>query len=143
MTVRAWFTISAVVILLLAGAVTYRLLAPVATPAILARSGDARLEGEHVHSCWPQRGGRLRCRRSTPTPNEVVIPASGTLGFVVAYPVQPDEWQITIANEDRTVIFEESDEVGYELQRGSYRIDAQARYSDDAFVQYLFSVRVR
>lgn len=142
MTVRAWFTISAVVLVVLTGAVTYRLLAPVSTPAILARAGDVRLEGEHVYSCWPQRGGRPKCERSKATPRAVVVPRSGKLRVVVAYPVQPDSWQLTIANSERTVIFTESHDLDYELGPGSYRMDVQARYPDDAFVQYHFRFKV-
>lgn len=143
MTVRAWFTISAVVLVLLGGAVAYRLLAPVAAPEILARSGDVRLDGARVMSCWPARGGALRCRGSQDVPAAADVPPSGTLRFLVAYPVQPDTWQITVARGRRTVMVEDEPRFRYDLDAGTYAVDVQARYPADAFVHYRFRFRVR
>lgn len=143
MSVRAWFTISAAVLVLLGGAVVYRLLAPVPTPEILGRSGDVRLEGQHLASCWPQRGGPLRCRESRGSPELTDVAGRGTLRFLVAYPAEPEEWQITVARDRRTALVEDEARFTYDLEPGRYDVDVQARYPEDAFVQYRFAFRVR
>lgn len=169
MTVRAWFTISAVALVLLAAAFVYWLRAPIPSPAILARVGSIRLDGQRIAACWPQRSGALRCEDPEPTrPKVTELRPRGTLSFTFAAPVRPDEGQVVIARQPApngsvdagacltdtpsheafgrmcTVLFEREWKrtVRYDLDPGTYVMDVQAGASDGAHVRYSFRFKV-
>jgi hypothetical protein len=147
-TVKAWFTISALVLVALAAAVVIRFLAPVDPPPIFVRSGAVRLVGVLDEGCWPQRGSDLRCKEGPDErPQTGTLPAEGKLRVVVAYPAQPDDGSGTITITDSSgdeVLDEKWDEsIDYELESGSYTMTADARYPAEAFVRYVFRFRVR
>lgn len=144
MSVKAWFTISALILVALSVAVVVRLLAPAPQPEILARVGEARLAGTLVSSCWPQRGGEIRCSDAGETEvPERRIPGSGELELT-AYPVEPTEGDVTIRTLDGDVVFEGAwdDEIDYDLEAGTYEMTVEARYTDEAKVTYLFRLVV-
>lgn len=144
MTVRAWFTISALVLVALAAAFVFRLFAPNNPPGILVRSGDVRLQGRLDEACWPGRNGELNCERpeSTALPSPEVVPAKGTLRIVVAYPAQPDVGEIRIDGPDPTRVGDWRNHLRYDLEPGTYMLTAEARYPERAFVRYVFRFRV-
>ena len=144
MTVRAWFTISALVLVALSVAIVVRLLAPVQAPEILARVDDVRLEGVLVESCWPQRGNDVTCKDGPDEdPETRTLPSSGTLRFIVTYPAQPDDGSIVIEGEGEEIRKRSwDDDIRYELEPGDYTIEAQADYPQDAYVRYRFAFTV-
>jgi hypothetical protein len=144
MTVRAWFTISGLVLVALLAAVAFRFFMPaaVAPPAIIGHVGAVRLDGDRLYSCWPQRSERLKCRRERAAPRAETVPAAGTLRFVVAYPAQPVSWQVTVVSDEDTVLFKNAGTVKYKLDPGTYLVDTQARYDRGAVVHYWFRLRV-
>jgi len=142
-TVRAWFTISALVLAALAAAFVFRLFAPITAPGILVRSGDVRLNGRLDDACWPGRHGELRCERAESTsPSAVVVPADGRFRIVVAYPVQPEVGEIRIDGPERVRIGDWRNPLPYNLEPGTYTLTAEARYPERAFVRYVFRFRV-
>jgi len=145
MTVRTWITLSIAILVALSVAIVVRLLAPVPHPPILARSGEARLEGRLIEACWPQRGGDLRCEKGSGTNDPMTIPGEGELRIVVAYPAQPEEGSLRVMRGRKTVLGSKDweDEVTYDLDAGTYELIAEARYPQDAFVRYRFAFRVR
>ena len=144
MTVRAWFTISTLVLVALVVAIFIRLLAPVGAPPVLARVGDTRLSGARVKACWPQRGGHLRCQGAEPSPRTASLPKSGSLRIVVAYPAQPPSGTITIVRGGHTVLTRKwNDMVHYKLKTGTYELVADAQYPQDAYIKYRFTFRAR
>jgi hypothetical protein len=144
MTVRAWFTISALVLLALSAAVIVRLLAPVAAPEILARVGDTRLDGTRIASCWPQRGNDLRCEEGGDDDRELrTIPSSGRMRLIVTYPAQPEKGWVRIDGENDDVAKRDwDDEFRYNLEPGEYQMVAHADYPQNARVRYRFAFRV-
>src|SRR5688572_17925601 len=98
-TVRAWFTISALVLVALAAAFGFRLFASNPAPEIVVRAGDVRLERKLDTACWPQRSGQVECSEAerADDPRYKAIPSSGTLRILVAYPVQPTDGSIWIS----------------------------------------------
>jgi hypothetical protein len=145
MTVRAWFTISTVVLVALVAAVVLKLTAPTPPPAIVARVGDTRLPGALYVSCWPQRSGNAKCQEPTGSPKgDVTIPRRGTLRVVVAYPVQPKRGNVRIYTGGRTTLRSEwKRSITYELEPGRYQMLALALYPNASQVQYIFRFRVR
>lgn len=149
MTVRAWFTITAIALALLSAAFVYRFFfQPVSPPQILVTTPDARLPGAYAGSCWPQRGDELRCEEpADPDPGEsATITGSGTMRVIAAFPVQPDRGRLVIvdARSGREVLSERwTDRLAYDVPSGTYRLEAEARYPADAFVRYVFAFRVR
>ncbi|MEX2394769.1 MAG: hypothetical protein WD826_09860 [Actinomycetota bacterium] len=144
MTVRTWFTISALVLIALSVAIVFRLRQPAPQPEILARVGQIRLEGELRHSCWPKSGGEITCLSDDQkTPGIRTIPKSGEMDFS-AYPVEPNDGTITFEDASGDVVLEEDwdDEIGYDLRSGLYDITVNADYGDEASVRYLFRVRI-
>jgi hypothetical protein len=141
-TVRAWLTISALVLVALFGAVAYQFLRPVTAPGIIVNAGNEPLAGRLVESCWPQRNGDLKCEQGDDGDAETLsIPASGELRSVVAYPAQPEEGSIRIISRDsgETVLRSGWDRsITYELDPGLYFVDVEARYPERAFVRYRF-----
>ena len=143
MTVRAWFTISTLVLIALVAAIFVRLLAPVGAPAVLARSGETRLSGARVKGCWPQRSGKLRCQGPDGSAKQVTIAGSGSFRIVVAYPAQPKDGTISIKRGGRQVLTKRwNDSVKYKLRPGSYLMYADARYPSGAYVKYRFAFRI-
>ncbi|HVL81689.1 MAG TPA: hypothetical protein VM840_08865 [Actinomycetota bacterium] len=149
MTVRAWFTISAVLLVALAGSSLFWFLRPAEPPALSASVPEARLEGSLVRSCWPQRGGELRCEsREAPSPaGAPVIARSGDIRVVALLPVQPERGttRIVEARTRRTVAATRSwqERVPYELEAGTWVLEAEARFPDGAYVRYAFPFRTR
>jgi hypothetical protein len=145
-SVRTWFTLSALAMLALAAAFVYRfLIAPLSPPEILVRVDDVRLEGVQTSACWPQRGSELRCDDAEPSaPAATDIPRSGTLRLVAAFPEQPLEGTVVIAADRGPTVLEEewARDVPYALEPGTYLMTAEARYPADAFVRYLYRLRV-
>jgi hypothetical protein len=143
-TVRAWFTISALVLAALAAAFVFRLFAPINAPGMLVRSGDVRLQGRLEESCWPARDGELQCEegRSASSPASETVPAKGTFRIVVAYPAQPEDGEIRIDGPDPTRIRDWRNPLRYDLEPGTYTLTAQAQYPERAFVRYVFRFRV-
>ncbi len=143
MTVRTWFTISALVLAALAAAFVFRLFATIPAPEIVVRVGDDRIEGSVAAYCWPQRTG-LKCDDQDPHATRTHrIPASGSMRFIVTYPVQPDEGRVTIRDAETGESVLTRDWTGrlrYELPAGRYTIDARADYPDEAYVRYVFAV---
>lgn len=148
MTVRAWFTISALVLAALAAAFIFRLFAPVPAPEIIVRAGDERLGGMLVRACWPQRTGEIECRDEPDRSDDIRrerIPSSGDLQISIAYPAPPESGSLTITTEpsDRVVLTRDwTSTLSYDLEPGSYVLRAVARYPEEASVTYdfLFSV---
>ena len=143
MTVRAWFTISAIVLVTLTAAVIYRLFAPVPTPEIVARADSVRLGGSRERACWPQRGGDLKCEgpdRAGVTLQK--LPRSGRLRFVVTYPVQPEDGTIRVVSRSTGKTVLRSDwrrSLRYDLEPDTYFAVAEARYPRGAFLRYRFA----
>ena len=144
MTVRAWFTISAVLLVVLSLAVLYQFTRPIAPPEILVTSGAVRLDGRTAEACWPQRDGKLDCSTADATDERMTVKAKGTFRLVVAYPAQPEDGQIEIARGRRTLVSEDdwTRAVRYDLEPGDYTLSVQARYPADAFVHQVFPFRV-
>ena len=147
MTVRAWFTISAVALAALAAAFAVQILRPVPPPEILMRVGEQRLDGALQSACWPQRNGKLRCTEGTESSRPATIPDEGSFRLVLASPAQPRDGWLRITDADgKTVLNEDEWErtTPYELERGRYTITAQAGRSGrgQGYVRYLFAVNV-
>src|SRR5438270_9942685 len=131
MSVRAWFTISSAVLVVLTVAFVFRFFAPVPAPEIVARVGSIRVVGQRVSDCWPQRSGRLHCtKHSTHWTHLIRLHGKGTIHVVVAYPVQPPNGSLVIAKHDGTVVETKkwTDTLPYDLQPGEYALRADAEY---------------
>ena len=147
MTVRAWFTISAVVVVALFAAVALKLFVPVSPPAIVARVGSVRLPGRLDAACWPRAG----CKHAKGgTSGVATLARKGRIRVVVSYPVQPKDGYIRVLRTGQVVLRRgwsgsrtKPTYVSYDLPPGSYSMQAYANYSADAHVQYLFTFRVR
>jgi hypothetical protein len=145
MSVRAWFTISALVLVVLAVAFVLRFFAPVPAPEVVGRVGSIRLTGQRVSACWPQRNGRLRCERHAfRWQRPVTLRGSGTIHLVVAYPVQPPAGSVRIERRDRTIVTASkwTESFAYRLQPGEYVVRAMAAYPHSAMTNYAFAVKV-
>jgi hypothetical protein len=144
MTVRAWVTISVVVLVVLTGATVYQFTRPLPAPPVLVRSGDVRLEGRNVISCWPQRNERLRCAGSDAELGARTVPSKGTFHLIVAYPVQPSKGQISLARGRKTLLYRDEwvRTLRYDLDPGEYTLDVQAGYPADARLHYIFDFKV-
>jgi len=148
MTVRAWFTISAVAMAVLTAAFVYRFFfAPVSPPEVLVTAAEGRIEGTYAGSCWPQRGDELECEEAADPDAEspTAIAPTGTLRVVVVFPQQPDRGRLVItdASTGGEVLSEAwTDRLTYDLAPGTYRLEADARYPSGAFVRYVFAVSV-
>lgn len=142
MTVRAWFTISALVLVALAAAFAFRLFASIPPPEVIVRVGDERVQGALLAYCWPQRSG-VECDEREPQQRGAeTIPASGRLRFVV-YPVPPEKGRVTIRDADtgEAVLTRSwTERFSYDLEPGRYTIDARGEYPPDAYVRYIFTV---
>lgn len=142
MTVRTWFTISALVLVALAAAFAFRLFTSIPPPEIIVRVGEARVQGSLRAYCWPQRSG-VKCDQQEPESRRAAtIPSSGRMRFVV-YPVPPEKGRVTIrdAETGETVLTKLwTERFSYELEPGRYTIDARGEYPPEAYVRYLFSV---
>jgi hypothetical protein len=146
MSVRAWFAISAVVLVVLAAAVAYRFVAPLPAPAIVARVGSIELRGVDIESCWPRRSGRIHCTSGDKSrPKAVSVPSSGTIRIVAAFPVQPPDGRVTIGTAARVVSATKTwtPNLAYRLASGTYSVHVQAFYPHGARLDYLFALRAR
>jgi hypothetical protein len=144
MTVRTWFTISALCVIALFGAVALKLTAPVNAPTMLARVGEIRLQGMRVASCWPN-GEKTKCEGRGSSASAVTVPRRGTLRIVVAYPLQPTSRQGYIAiRSGRNVVLRRDwhENTRYDLAPGTYEAVAYARYRSNAHIEYSFPFRV-
>ena len=145
MSVRAWFTISAVVLVVLSAAFVFRFFAPVPAPAIVARVGSIRLAGERSSDCWPQRGGDLRCRKRTPRwrPSSR-LREKGTIHVLVAYPVQPRAGSLQIVRRNGEAVASSgwTESLAYNLAPGEYALQAVAEYPKGARVGFYFPITV-
>jgi hypothetical protein len=144
MTVRTWFTISALVLVALTVAIVFRLRQPAPQPEILARVGQARLEGRLVESCWPKSGGDIVCEDANEgRPPVRTVPSRGEIEFT-AYPVEPKDGTVVIEDADGDVVLTEEwdDEIAYSLDEGTYDLTVDAIYGGDANVSYAFRLRV-
>jgi len=146
MTVKAWMTISVVVLALLGGTAAYRFLAPLQPPELLATAGDVRLEGSRRAYCWPERRAeRPRCRRSGGNDAAVAMPRWGRIRVVAAYPVSPKGGFLELRRQGGEVVqrVDGLDEpISYDLAPGRYELTAEARYSASAYVRYSFAMKV-
>lgn len=148
MTVRAWFTISALVLVALFASVAYRFLRPLDPPTLLASVPAARLEGDFRAACWPQRGGQLKCT-SNDQPASTLGPRiepDGVMRLVAAFPTPPTGGKIAIVDSAGKKVLSRTgwtDKLDYELASGRYKLQAEARYTKDAFVRYSFAFSVR
>lgn len=143
MTVRSWITISVLVLVALGAAFTVRVLSPIRAPALLASVEGRRLPAVDRGSCWAQRNGELRCVDATGgSPKPVEVPASGRIRIVAAYPVQPDQGSLVILGPRGDVVLEHrwTDALDYRLEPGRYRLKADARYPDGAYVRAEFAL---
>jgi hypothetical protein len=142
-TVRTWFTISAIVVIALFGAVALKLTAPVDAPSIVARVGEIRLQGQRIAACWPD-GKKTKCTGRGAAPAPVTIPHHGTLRIVVAYPLQPKQGTIEVRDGSHAVFTHPwRENTTYDLPPGSYELLATARYKTNAHVEYRFALHVR
>ncbi len=146
MTVRAWFTISALCLLALGAAAATRFFAPIEPPELMARVADQRLHGVHAGSCWPQRNGSPRCETTDGEhPEAPTIPPGGSIRIVSLYPVQPDRGSVRVVEtgSGEAVLRETwTDRLSYELDPGRYRLEVEARYGENAYVRYAFGFTV-
>jgi hypothetical protein len=147
MTVRAWFTISAVALAALPAAFAVQILRPVPPPEILVRVGEQRLDGALESACWPQRNGQLRCTKGDEKSSREEIPDEGSLRVVLASPAQPQDGFLRIEDSrGKTIV--DADEwertVDYELDPGEHTITIQAGRSgpNQGYVRYVFAVNV-
>jgi len=146
-TVRAWFTISAIVVAALFAAVALKLFAPVSAPAVTARAGSIRLPGRLDAACWPRAG----CSRGRHGSSEVAtLPGTGRIRVVVQYPVQPKNGYIRISSAGHVIVRAgwsgsrtKPTVVSYDLPPGRYSVLAYADYTKTAHVRYIFDFRVR
>jgi len=145
MTVRAWFTISAVAMVALFAAVALRLAAPTSAPAIVARVGSIRLPGALESECWPQRSGKTRCAHSSKTvKGAAALKRRGRIRVVVEYPVQPKDGYVQLSRGNHVLFRHKwSRTVSYEVDPGTYELTASAEYSKDAQIRYVFRFRAR
>ncbi|HVE91771.1 MAG TPA: hypothetical protein VNE62_05680 [Actinomycetota bacterium] len=146
MTVKAWMTISAVVLLLLTGTAAYRFLAPLRPPDLLATAGDTRLKESARAFCWPERsGGRSNCdREHRETVRAPALPRSGRIRVVAAYPVSPRSGYVELKHQGGDVVRRVNawdEPLEFDLEPGRYELVAEARYSRTAFVRYSYSFR--
>jgi hypothetical protein len=147
MTVRAWFTISALVLAALAAAFALQILRPVQPPEVVVRTDDRRLVSYDRDACWPQRNGKLRCTSEEETDAERnTIDENGSLRIVLASPAQPKDGSIRVTNlEDETVLKSGwKRTLRYDLDPGDYTLTAHAGESGKgkAYVRYAFLLRV-
>lgn len=149
MTVRAWITVSAALLVALTVATAVFFLRPSQPPELLASVPDARLQGRLMASCWPQRGGDLSCTEAAhpPDPDVPVIPSEGEIRLVAAFPVQPEDGSARIVDartgRAEVTVGGWEEKVPYELPAGRWRLEAEARYPDGAYVRYSFGFRTR
>jgi hypothetical protein len=146
MSVRAWFTISALALFFLAVAFAFQLYGPVRPPAIVARAGTVRLEGTLAKACWPQRNGHAKCV-STKRARIIdrTVPAAGTLHVVVAYPFKPKTGTVRITSRDGKTVVASSgwkEDVPYRLPPGTYTLETDAQYGGGTYVVYDFGLMV-
>jgi hypothetical protein len=145
MSVRAWFTISALALVGLVAAFVFRFFTPVPAPEIVARVGGIRLSGQRVSDCWPQRNGSLRCEtRTTKWTKLTRLRTTGTIHLVVAYPVQPSGGAVKVVKRDGSVVKSVAwtESFGYDLAPGDYAVRASADYAKGARVDYFFPLSV-
>jgi hypothetical protein len=145
MSVRAWFSISAAVLVVLIVAFVFRFFAPVPAPEIVARVGGIRLTGQRDRDCWPQRNGDLRCAKfKTTWTKPARLHGTGTMHVVVTYPVQPPDGMLTFTKRDGTVVLTKkwTETVPYDLPPGSYALRADASYPKGAYVKFYFALTV-
>jgi hypothetical protein len=145
MSVRAWFSISALVLVVLTIAFALRFFAPVPAPETVARVGSIRLGGQRVADCWPQRNGKLRCeKRDVEWRHPSRLRGKSTIHVVVAYPVQPQNGSLVLATRDgHTIVTSKwTDSLPYDLPPGEYSLRARADYPKGAYVDYAFPLTV-
>jgi hypothetical protein len=145
MSVRTWFSISALVLVVLAIAFVLRFFAPVPAPEIVARVGSIRVAGQRVADCWPQRDGKVRCEtRSVEWKNPSRLRGKSTIHVVVAYPVQPQAGSLALATRDgHTIVTSKwTDSLPYDLPAGDYSLRVRADYPNGAYVDYAFPLTV-
>lgn len=147
MTVRAWFTISALVLAALAAAFTLQLLRAVPPPEVLVHVGEERLVSYDRDACWPQRNGKLRCTsEESVDPVRNTVDDNGSLRIVLASPAQPrdGEIRITDSRDEEVVDSEWKRTLRYDLDPGEYTLTARAGQSGrgKAYVRYAFLLRV-
>jgi hypothetical protein len=132
-TVRAWFTISAIVVAALIVAVAVRFFVPGSSgpPEIVARVGDVRLDGELLRFCWPQRDGEVRCEQHFGDDGEArtTIPPSGRMRIFVQYPVQPKRGSILIySGRGVDLRHKWTNDLRYSLRPGRYTLTVEVSY---------------
>ncbi len=145
MTVRTWFTISAICVIALFASVLLKLTAPVNAPSIVARVGEIRLHGDRESACWPN-GKKTKCVGRTSGAAVITVPGKSTMRVVVAYPLQPTAKQGTIEiRQGENVVLTRSwhENTSYDLAPGSYELVAKATYRPNAHVEYSFPFRTR
>jgi len=144
MTVRTWFTISALVLLALIAAIVFKLFVPVSPPKILARSGSARIPGVLKVACWPQRSGDPRCTKGPDqTPEPTALRGKGRVRFVVAYPAEPQHVTVTshVPGRAEAITRRDRSYIAYS-KSGLYTVLVNAQYPGNAYVTYYFRFSV-
>lgn len=144
MTVRAWITISTIVLVALAAAVGFQFLRPIEPPPIVVISGEQRIEGAFDAGCWPQRDGVLRCTEGSDEPSPGTIRSKGSLRVALLAPVQPKDGQIRITDAEGETVLKAPWQrtIRYDLGPGDYTLTALAGEKDKAYVRYAFALRV-
>jgi hypothetical protein len=144
MTVRTWITISVAVLVALCVAVVVQFVRPVPAPAIVVHAGDVRLDGALDESCWPQRNGKLRCLDEKQVRPAQTIDGNGSFRIVFAYPGEPKTGKIALddARGERVLSSGWKRTLRYDLDPGEYTLRARAGDEDEAYVTYVFALRV-
>jgi hypothetical protein len=143
-TVRTWFTISALALIAMSLAAYYRLTTPAPPPEIFARAGAARIVGARQAVCWPRRGGKIGCeRRSALEPRIVNISPDARIQLS-AFPVEPLQATIAIdsVKPGTNIRLNQWKRTLPRLHPGGYRLRVHAVYTKRTFVDYVFALRV-
>lgn len=145
MTVRTWFTISAIALIAMSLAAYFRLTTPSPPPEILARSGDARLHGYLGSACWPRRGGKIACERhGTPKLVTAHVRTEATIQLA-AFPVEPKSGRIDVTDSSGATVFSKNGwtrTLRMDLKDGRYVLRVDARYTSRTYVSWLFPFSV-
>lgn len=147
MSVRAWLTISAVLLIVLGFSAAIRFFSPLSPPDIVVTTSDARLEGYQQASCWPQRAGDLLCEETNEAEvGPQTIDAQGDLLVVVVYPSTPAKGAVKFKNAAGEIAFETTEwarNVPYNVPPGDYTVEVEANYAQGAYVRWDYPVRAK
>lgn len=145
MTVRAWFSISAALLIVLGISVAYRFFSPLRPPEVVVTTSEGKLNGSPVDGCWPQRGGDLRCEKGpVPDSNHQRIPSSDELLLVVVFPSIPVDGTVTFTDQNGKTVFESKGwerTLGYSVPKGKYTLGVRAEFNEGAYLEWAYAVQ--